>query len=137
MPVRTRRASINPVKYAQLIAAALPVPPRTEAQNRRLIEMLETLDERDDLTPEEQSLTELLAIVIEDFEDRHYALPAVPPGAALKALMEDRELRHKDVWPVIGNKGLTTEILSGRRKISPAIAKRLAEHFRVPLEIFV
>jgi len=80
---------------------------------------------------------ELLAIVIEDFEDRHYALPPVAPHEALKALMEDRGLRHKDVWPVVGNKGLTTEILAGRRKISSALAKRLADHFRVPLELFV
>jgi HTH-type transcriptional regulator/antitoxin HigA len=64
-------------------------------------------------------------------------LPAVPPYEALKALMEDRGLRHKDVWPVVGNKGLTTEILNGRRKISSALAKRLAGHFRVPVELFV
>ena len=56
---------------------------------------------------------------------------------AIEALMADRGLRHKDVWPVVGNKGLTTEILNGRRKISTALAKRLATHLRVPLELFV
>jgi HTH-type transcriptional regulator/antitoxin HigA len=135
--VRTRRRPIDPEKYARLIAAALPIPPRTEADNERLIELLAELDERSDLSPEEQSFAELLAIVVEDFEDKHYALAAVPPGQALKALMADRGLRHRDVWPVVGNKGLTTEILSGRRKISSALAKRLAEHFRVPVELFV
>jgi HTH-type transcriptional regulator/antitoxin HigA len=79
----------------------------------------------------------LLAIVIEDFENKHYALPAVAPHEALKALMEDRGLRHRDVWPVIGNKGLTSEILNGRRKISVALAKKLAAHFHVPVELFV
>jgi HTH-type transcriptional regulator/antitoxin HigA len=68
----------------------------------------------------------LLAIVIEDFENKHYALPAVKPHEALKSLMQDRGLRHKDVWPVVGNRGLTTEILNGRRKISAALAKPLA-----------
>jgi HTH-type transcriptional regulator/antitoxin HigA len=75
--------------------------------------------------------------VIEDFEDKRYALPAVPPHEALIALMEDRGLLHKDVSPVVGNKGLTTEILNGRRKISSALAKRLAVHFRVPVELFL
>jgi antitoxin component HigA of HigAB toxin-antitoxin module len=37
----------------------------------------------------------------------------------------------------VGNKGLTTEILNGRRKISAALAKRLAAHLRVPFELFV
>jgi len=137
MPVRARRKPIDPEKYARLIAASLPIPPRTEAQNDRLIEILSTMDEQEDLTPEEEALGELLAIVIQDFEDKHYALPIVPPHEALKALMKDRGLRHKDVWPVVGNKGLTTEILHGRRKISVALAKRLAVHLRVPVELFV
>jgi HTH-type transcriptional regulator/antitoxin HigA len=122
---------------ARLIAASLPIPPRNTAQNDRLIELLSTLDERKDLTPEEETFAELLAIVIEDFENKHYTLPAVKPHEALQALMRDRGLRHKDVWPVVGNKGLTTEILNGRRKISSALAKRLALHLHVPVELFV
>ena len=137
MPARTRRRAVDPDAYARLIAAAIPIPPRTESDNQRLIEMLSGLDEREDLTPEENAFAELLAIVIADFEDKHYALPPVPPQAALEALMEDRGLRHKDVWPVVGNKGLTTEILNGKRKISLALAKRLAVHFRVPVEMFI
>ncbi len=131
------RRQIDPAKYARLIAAALPIPPQTERDNERLIALLSQLDERKDLSPEEKSFAELLAIVIEDFEGKHYALPAVAPGEALKALMEDRELRHKDVAEIVGNKGLTTEILAGRRKISSALAKRLADRFRVPVELFL
>ena len=128
---------VDPEKYARLIAAVLPIPPRTERDNERLIEMLSSLDERGDFSVEEESLAELLAIVIEDFEQKRYALPAVTPNAALKALMEDRGLRHKGVWPVVGNKCLTTEILNGRRKVSAALAKRLAAHFHVPVEMFL
>jgi HTH-type transcriptional regulator/antitoxin HigA len=51
--------------------------------------------------------------------------------------MEERGLRHKDVWPVIGNKGATTEVLHGRRSVSKAQAKRLAEFFRVPVDLFI
>ena len=137
MPVSARRKPIDPGKYARLVAISLPIPPRSAADNDRLIGLLSSMDERGDLTPEEEAFAELLAIVIEDFEDKHYALPDVPPNEALKAFMKDRGLRHKDVWPIVGNKGLTTEILSGRRKISSALAKRLATHFRVPVELFI
>jgi HTH-type transcriptional regulator/antitoxin HigA len=51
--------------------------------------------------------------------------------------MEDRGLKHKDIWPVLGNKGAATEILSGRRSISKAQAKRLADFFRVPIDLFI
>jgi len=137
MPRRARRNAINADEYARLIAAALPIPPQTEAENERLIAILETLDEREDLTPAEEAFAELLAIVIEDFEEKHYALPKVTPQEALKALMEDRGLRHKDVAPIVGNKGLTTEILKGRRNISAALAKRLAAALHVPVELFI
>jgi len=137
MPRRARRNAVNAEEYARLIAAALPIPPRTEAENERLIAMLEALDEREDLTPAEEAFAELLAIVIEDFEEKHYALPKVAPREALKALMEDRGLRHKDIAPIVGNKGLTTEILKGRRNISAALAKRLAGALHVPVELFI
>ena len=137
MPARARRKPIDPEKYARLIAESLSIPPRSEARNDRLIGLLAGMDEREDLAPEEESFAELLAIVIENFENKHYALPAVEPHEALKALMEDRGLRHKDVWPLVGNKGLTTEILNGRRKMSSALAKPLAVHLHVPVELFV
>lgn len=137
MPRRARHHVINVEEYARLVAASLPIPPKTEAENERLIAMLTALDEREDLTPAEQAFAELLAIVIEDFEEKHYALPKVTPQQALKALMEDRGLRHKDIAPIVGNKGLTTEILKGRRNISTALAKRLAADLHVPIELFV
>jgi len=137
MPAKIRRKQINPDKYAGLIAAALPIPPQTEADNERLISLLDSLDQRNTLTPEEEMFAELLAVVIEDFENRHYKLPPVAPYEALQALMEDRGLRHKDIWPIIGNKGLTTEVLAGRRKISTGLAKRLAVQLNVPIELFI
>jgi HTH-type transcriptional regulator / antitoxin HigA len=137
MPQRARRKTINAEEYARLIAAALPIPPKTEGENERLIDALTVLDEREDLTPAEEAFAELLAIVIEDFEAKHYALPTVTPQEALKALMEDRGLRHKDIAEIVGNKGLTTEILKGRRHISAALAKRLAAALHVPIELFV
>jgi HTH-type transcriptional regulator / antitoxin HigA len=88
MPQRSRRNAINAEEYARLIAATLPIPPKTEANNERLIAALSTLEEREDLTAAEQACAELLAIVIEDFEERHYALPKVTPQEALKAFME-------------------------------------------------
>ncbi len=128
---------INEARYAKLLAKTLPRPIRTEEENRRMTQLLLRLDEREDLLPEEEQLAEMLTILIEDFEVKHYPLPPVPPHEALKALMEERGLRHRDIWPVLGNKGVTSEILNGRRSISKVQAKKLAEFFRVPVELFI
>jgi HTH-type transcriptional regulator/antitoxin HigA len=137
MPTRRRSKALNPEIYTRLIREALPIPPGTEADNEKLIGLLEDLDEREHATPEEEAFAELLAIVIEDFENKHYSLPIVPPHEALQALMEDRGLHHKDITEAVGNKGLTTEIIAGRRKMSKTVAKRLAAQLSVPVELFL
>ena len=128
---------INDSVYAKLLAKSLPRPIRTDEEHQRLTALLLELDERGDRTPEEDALAEVVTLLIEDFEDRRYPMPRVSPRESLKALMEERGLKHKDIWPVLGNKGAATEVLGGRRSISKAQAKRLAEFFRVPVDLFL
>jgi HTH-type transcriptional regulator/antitoxin HigA len=123
--------------YAELLARSLPRPIRTEEEHGRLTRELLELDEREDLSPEEEVLAEMLTLLIEDYEEKHHPLPRVSPNESLKALMDERGLRHKDIWPVLGNKGAATEILNGRRSISKAQAKRLADFFQVPIDLFI
>ena len=123
--------------YGKLLAKSLPRPIRTEAEHERLTGMLLQLDERDRISPEEEALAEVLTLLIEHYEEKYHPLPRVSPNESLKALMEDRGLKHKDIWPVLGNKGAATEVLSGRRSISKSQAKRLAEFFRVPADLFI
>ena len=123
--------------YAELLAKSLPRPIRAETERARFAETLLALDERDDLSPEEEALAEVLTLLIEDYEEKHYPLPQVPPNESLNALMEERGLKHKGIWPVLGNEGAATEVLSGQRSISKSQAKRLAEFFHVPIDLFV
>jgi HTH-type transcriptional regulator/antitoxin HigA len=123
--------------YAELLAKALPRPIRTAAEHARITRMLLALDEREDPSPEEEALAEVLTLLIEDYEEKVHPLPSVSPNESLNSLMEERGLKHKDIWPVLGNKGVATEVLSGRRSISKAQAKRLAEFFRVPIDLFI
>jgi HTH-type transcriptional regulator/antitoxin HigA len=123
--------------YAKLLAKTLPRPIQSEAEHARLTEMLLQLDEREDLSPEEEALAEVLTLLIEDYEEKYHPLPKASPNESLRALMEDRGLKHKDIWPILSSKGATTEVLCGRRPISKAQAKRLAEFFHVPIDLFV
>ena len=93
---------INDSVYAKLLAKSVPRPIRTVDDHQRLTAMLLKLDEREDRTPEEDALAEVLTLLIEDYEDKRYPMPHVSPHDSLKALMEDRGLKHKDIWPVLG-----------------------------------
>ncbi len=129
--------AIRDSAYAELLANALPRPIRSDAEYARIAQTLLALDERADPSPEEEALAEILTLLIEDYEEKVHPLPSVSPNESLNSLMEERGLKHKDIWPVLGNKGVATEVLSGRRSISKAQAKRLAEFFRVPIDLFI
>src|ERR1035438_903331 len=92
--------------------------------------MLLRLDDGEGLSPEEEALAEVLTLLIEDYEEKYHPMPSVSPKESLNALMEERGLKHKDIWPVLGNKGAATEVLSGRRSISKAQAKRVSQFFQ-------
>jgi HTH-type transcriptional regulator / antitoxin HigA len=52
-------------------------------------------------------------------------------------LMEARGLTPKDLWPMFGSKGVASEVLNGKRAVSKAQAKKLAEFFHVSPAVFI
>ncbi|MGH9803006.1 MAG: transcriptional regulator [Blastocatellia bacterium] len=63
----------DPAKYRRLVSKAMPVVIETEAENERLLAIVEQMMRRD-LSPEEAKLFDLLVKLIEDFEERHYPM---------------------------------------------------------------
>lgn len=129
-------AVIDDIAYAGLLAHALPRVIETDGENERMIAELERLDSLLSKTAEEESLAELLTMLVERFEAR-YDLGSAAPLDALKSLMEDRGLRQRDLIPVFGSSSVASDVLTGKRGISKQHARRLAEFFSVPAGIFV
>jgi HTH-type transcriptional regulator / antitoxin HigA len=129
---------VDPKRYGRLLARKLPAVIRTEEENERLIAELEGLDTREEeLTPEEREYAELLTVLIEAFEDAHYSLEGSTPSSRLRSLMGERGLRQRDLLEVFGSRGTASEVVSGKRAISKAQAKKLAELFHVPIDLFI
>ena len=129
--------SSEKASYGQLLRRTLPHVIRTEQECARLTNELMRLDERDDLTLEEKELAELLAVLINDYEPRRYPINRASPQQVLKHLMEARNLTQKDLCKVFGSKGITSEVFHGKRSISKAQAKKLAQFFNVSAELFI
>ena len=51
--------------------------------------------------------------------------------------MEQRGLSQADLARILGSRSLASEILSGKREISKTAAKKLAEHLRAPVDLFI
>ena len=82
--VQTVTLDVNNKAYAKLLVKVLPQPIRDDREHARLTEMLLGLDERDDLTPEEEALAEVLTLLIEDYGGKTlpYASGIAKPIAA-------------------------------------------------------
>jgi len=65
------------------------------------------------------------------------ALGHAEPVEALRVLMEDRKLRQRDLIPVFGSSSVVSDVLNGKRSISKAHARKLAEFFHVPVSLFI
>lgn len=129
---------VDPKRYGRLLARKRPAVIRTEEENERFLAELEDLDVRhDDLSPEEREYSELLTVLIEAFEDANYALEGSTPDSRLRSLMEERGLRQRDLLDVFGSRGIASEVVSGKRAISKAQAKKLSGIFHVPADLFL
>jgi HTH-type transcriptional regulator/antitoxin HigA len=51
--------------------------------------------------------------------------------------MEQRNLKQADLVPVLGTRAQVSDVATGRRGISKAQAQKLAEFFRVRVELFL
>jgi HTH-type transcriptional regulator / antitoxin HigA len=133
-----RRRRIDPRKYGQLLLKHIPAIIETEAENRRLIKIIdELMRKKDDRTPEETSLLRLLAHLVDDFERRFYAIPEAEPREVLRELMRVNQLKQVDMVTIFGTKSVISEVLSGKRQISKAQAKALAKRFSVSTDVFL
>jgi HTH-type transcriptional regulator/antitoxin HigA len=129
--------ALDPVAYGKLLAAELPQPIQNEREFDRMAARLEKLDfAKRQLTREEEALREILAALIEVYDDR-FSLPEQPPHEMVKHLMEQRGLKQADLVPVLGSRAQVSDLVNGKRGISKAQVKKLAEYFGVSPELFL
>jgi len=87
-------------------------------------------------TPESDEL-EILALLIEKYEEKAWAIDEPDPIEAIKVRMEQMHLKQKDLVPYIGNKSKVSEVLNRKVGLSLSMITSLAKGLHLPLEILV
>jgi len=125
-------------EYAALLSSTLPAVIRSEAENERYIAALEELDSKGNrITAAERRLADLLTLLIEDFEEKHYALKTSSPLDVVNELMRANDLKQKDLLDVFGTPSIVSEVLHGKRQLTTEHIRRLSRRFRVSPEVFI
>ena len=87
-------------------------------------------------TPESDEL-EILALLIEKYEEKAWTINEPDPIEAIKLRMEQMHLKQQDLVPYIGNKSKVSEVLSRKVGLSLNMIYNLAKGLHLPLEILV
>jgi HTH-type transcriptional regulator/antitoxin HigA len=136
-PQSANGAGLNAIRYGKLCAETIPKVIENDEEFDRMVEHLERLTFKHGASVEENTLAELLQRLIQDYDDEHYLLPDVAPHKMVHFLMEQRGLKQADLVPVLGSRAQVSDLVNGKRGISKAQIKKLAEYFGVAPELFL
>lgn len=132
-----RNPRLDPLKYGRLCAKTLPKVIANDAEFERMQEQLEELCMKPKPSAEERALADLLTKLVNDYDDAKFPLPETAPHKMVSYLMEQRRLKQADLVEVLGSRPQVSDVVNGKRAISKAQAKKLAEFFRVSTDLFL
>ena len=85
----------------------------------------------------EADYLEVLMLLIESYEAKHYVRPATDPIDAIKFRMDQKGLTPNDLIPMLGKLDRVLEILSRTRPLTLPMIRRLHEHLGIPAESLI
>jgi HTH-type transcriptional regulator/antitoxin HigA len=80
---------------------------------------------------------DLLALLIREYEDKHFVIAAPDPIAAIKYRMEQRGLTRQDLAGILGYKSRVTDIFNRRRRLTLGMVRKLHDSLNIPLATLV
>ena len=118
-------------EYVRLLASLPPMKIHTDEQAAVTEQQVETLLARPTLTAAERAYVDLLSDLLADWEDATVDIPDVHGAALVRALLEERGLRQKDLVGIFATESIVSEVLSGHRELTRGHIQVLARFFHV------
>lgn len=111
-------------------------PIKTQEDNRAALARISEIFDAEPNTPEGDEL-DVLATLVEAFEEANYPIAPPDPIEAIKFRMEQQGLEDKDLVPFLGQRSRVTEILNRQRSLSISMIRKLHKGLRIPLDSLV
>ena len=111
-------------------------PIHTAADYEAALAEIDRLFDAAPRTPEGDRL-EVLATLVEAYEEQHYSLPAPDPIAALTYHMDSRGLCRRDLELYLGSRARVAEVLNRKRPLSLEMIRRLHAGLGIAAEILI
>jgi len=108
-------------------------PIKTKKECAIALERVYNLMQKDIIpNSKESDELEILSILIKEFESKEYKMPKPNPIEAIKFRLEQKNMSEKDLAVVLGYRSRKSEILSGKRKLSLSMIRKLNVELNIP-----
>jgi HTH-type transcriptional regulator/antitoxin HigA len=111
-------------------------PIRTKADYEKALSEIERLWGAKSGSPEGDRL-DVLATLIDAYENEHYPMDPPDPIEAIKFRMEQQGLSRKDLEPLIGTRTRVAEVLNRKRSLSIAMIRRLHSRLGISADVLI
>ncbi len=136
-PKKTRSVRVKD-RYLELVQDVLFRPIRSEQELDRAIAMIDSLIDKDVLTPDEDDYLDVLSDLVEKYETEAHPIPPVSDAEMLRHLIDTRETSQSEVSSATNVAESTiSEILKGKRKLTRKHIESSARFFRVNPVVFL
>ncbi len=132
--------SVENKEYGQLLSLVQPRKIESKQDYERSVALLESLleeEEEEGISQQEETLVELLVVLVQDYERENVNVSTPEPLAVLIHLMEAGELKQSDLVGVLGSSGIVSEVINGKREISKTQARSLGKFFGLSYRLFL
>jgi HTH-type transcriptional regulator/antitoxin HigA len=111
-------------------------PIRTESDYRLALDRLELIFDAEIGTPDSDE-ADILGLMIDEYEKKHYPIDAPDPIEAIKIRMQEMQLKQLDLVDAIGGKSRVSEILSRKRKLTVEMIRNLTQKLNLSPELLI
>jgi len=103
----------------------------------RIYELMKSSTEPLETRSPEGEEIELLALLVERYENEHFPIDAPDPVAAIRFRMEQMNLRQVDIAPLFGSPKRVSEVLRKKRPLNLRMITLLHRYLGIPLESLI
>jgi len=111
-------------------------PIKTEADYRKALVRLETIFDAP-IGSADGDEADLLGLIIDEYEKKHYPIEAPDPIEAIKIRMEEMHLKQIDLVEEIGGKSRVSEILNRKRKLTLDMIRKLNQKLNLSSDLLI
>ena len=109
---------------------------KTEQEYENALQIIDQLLDAAENSERAEQL-EILSILVEDYENKHYKMELPDPIAAINFRLEQLGLSRKDLEESIGSRGRISEILNRKRNLTLPMIRKLHKYLNIPADILI